>query len=54
MDAENSSRENLSFMVIFLISVHKNVYEIRFQEIKIRPSGDFELGPFFSLFLMRK
>ena len=41
-------------VVFFFIFVHKNVYRIGFQEIKIRPWEDFELGPFFSLFLMRK
>ena len=33
-------------MVIFFIFVHKNVYIIGFQKIKIRPLEDFELGPF--------
>ena len=41
-------------VVNFLIFVHKNVNRIGFQEIKIRPREDFELGPFFSLFLMKK
>ena len=41
-------------MVNFLIFVQKNVSTIRFQEIKIRPFGDFEKKAFFSLFLMRK
>ena len=34
--AEHASRENQSTMVIFFILVHKNVYRIGFQEIKIR------------------
>ena len=41
-------------MVNFWIFMHKNVYRIGFQEIKIRPSENFDLGPFFSLFLLRK
>ena len=41
-------------MVNFLIFVHKNVYRIGFQEIKIRPLKGFEKRAFFSLFLMRK
>ena len=41
-------------MVNFLIFVHKNVYRIRFQKIKIRPLKGFEKKAFFSLLLMRK
>ena len=41
-------------MVNILIFVHKNVYRIRFQEIKIGSSEDFEKIEFFSLNLMRK
>ena len=41
-------------MVIFLIFVHKNVYRIRFQKIKIGPLKGFEKKAFFSLLLMRK
>ena len=36
-------------MVNFLIFVHKNVYRIRFQEIKIRPLKGFEKFAFWSL-----
>ena len=41
-------------MVNFLIFVHKNVYRIRFQKIKIGPLKGFEKKAFFSLLLMRK
>ena len=41
-------------MVIFLIFVHKNVYRIRFQKIKIRPLKCFEKKAFVSPLLMRK
>ena len=37
MGREHASREKKLPMVNFLIFVHKNVYRIRFQEIKIRP-----------------
>ena len=37
-----------------MIFLHKNVYRIRFQKIKIRPLKGFEKKAFFSLFLMRK
>ena len=40
-------------MVIFFIFVLKNVYRLRFLDIKIRPSEGFELGPFFSHFFVR-
>ena len=39
---EHASREKKLTMVNFLIFVQKNVSTIRFQEIKIRPFGDFE------------
>ena len=38
----------------FDFRAQKCIYRIGFQEIKIRPWEDFELGPFFSPFLMRK
>ena len=38
----------------FLIFVHKNVYRIGFQNIKIGPLKGFEKKAFFSLLLMRK
>ena len=41
-------------MVNFLIFVQKNVYRIRFQNIKIGPLKGFEKRAFFSLLLMRK
>ena len=41
-------------MVNVLIFVHKNVYRIRFQKIKIGPFKGFEKKAFFSLILMRK
>ena len=47
-------QEKKNPMVIFFIFVHKNLYRIRFQEIKIGPWEDFEKKAFFSLFLMRK
>ena len=37
-----------------MIFVHKNVYRIRFQKIKIGPLKGFEKKAFFSLLLMRK
>ena len=48
------SREKILPMVNFLIFVHKNVYRIRFQKIKIRPLKGSEKKAFFSLLLMRK
>ena len=53
MHKEKNVFLNILFMVIFFFCAQKCIYRIRFQEIKTRPSGDFELGPFFSLFLMR-
>ena len=52
--ALNMHQEKKNLMVNFLIFVHKNVYRIRFQEIKIGPWEGFEKKAFFSLFLMRK
>ena len=37
-----------------MIFVHKSVYRIKFQKIKIRPLKGFEKKAFFSLLLMRK
>ena len=45
---ENASREKIIHGNVFIF-VHKNVYRIRFQEIKNRIWEGFELGPFFSL-----
>ena len=46
MGPEHASREK-NPMVTFLIFVHKNVYRIRFQEIKIRPLKGFEKFAFW-------
>ena len=54
MGREHASREKKCTLVIFLIFVHKNVYRIRFQKIKIGPLKGFEKKAFFSLLLMRK
>jgi len=54
MGNEHASREKILSMVIFLIFVHKNVYRIRFKEIKIGSLEGFEKIEFFPLFLMRK
>ena len=47
MGLEHASREKKLPMVNFLIFVHKNVYRIRFQEIKIRPWKGFEKFAFW-------
>ena len=47
MGPEHASREKKLTIVIFLISVQKNVSIIRFQEIKIRPLKGFEKMRFF-------
>ena len=54
MGLKHASREKKLPMVNFLIFVHKNVYRIRFQKIKIGPLKGFEKKEFFSLLLMRK
>ena len=54
MGLKHASREKKLPMVIFFIFVHKNVYRIRFQKIKIGPLKGFNKTAFFSLFLMRK
>ena len=54
MGREHASREKKCTRANFLIFVHKNVYRIRFQKIKIRPLKGFEKRAFFSLLLMRK
>ena len=46
MGSKYVSREKKLPMVNFLIFVQKNVSTIRFQEIKIRPFGDFEKHKF--------
>ena len=43
----NMHQEKILSMVNFLIFVHKNVYRIRFQEIKIRPLKGFEKFAFW-------
>ena len=50
---KHASREKIAYGK-FLIFVHKNVYRIRFQKIKIGPLKGFEKKAFFSLSLMRK
>ena len=54
MGLKHASREKKCTVVNFLIFVHKNVYRIRFQKIKIGPLKGFEKKAFFSLSLMRK
>ena len=54
MGLKHASREKKLPMVNFFIFVHKNVYRIRFQKIKIGPLKGFEKKAFFSLLLMRK
>merc|ERR1712214_252137 len=54
MGLKHASREKKCSMVISFIFVHKNVYRIRFQKIKIGPLKGFEKKAFFSLLLMRK
>ena len=46
-------RKNLT-MVIFFIFVHKNVYRIRFQKIKIGPLKGFEKKGIFLTFSHEK
>ena len=48
MEEEHASREKKIPKIIFLIFVHRNVYKIGFQVIKICPREDFGLGPFFT------
>ena len=54
MGPEYAWREKTLSMGYFLICVHKKLYRIRFQEIKIGSLQGFEKIEFFSLFLMRK
>ena len=54
MGREHASREKKLTTVNFLIFVHKNIYRIRFQKIKIGSWKGFEKKAFFSLLLMRK
>ena len=49
MGLKHASREKKCSMVNFLIFVHKIVYRIRFQMIKIGPLKGFEKNAFFSL-----
>ena len=52
MGSEYVSREKKFTMVNFLIFVQKNVSTIRFQEIKIRPFGDFEKMRFLCFYII--
>ena len=54
MELKHASRGKKLPMINFLIFVHKIVYRIRFQMIKIGPLKGFEKKAFFSLLLMRK
>ena len=47
MGPDYASRKNILSMVIFFIFVHKNVYRIRFQGIKIGKKEGFEKIDFF-------
>ena len=53
MGPDHASREKMLSMVISFIFAHKNVYRIRFRDIKIGSLESFEKIAFFSLFLMR-
>merc|ERR1711872_475217 len=53
MGPEHASREKKLSMVNFLIFVQKNVSRIRFQEIKIRPFGDFEKMRFLCFYIIK-
>ena len=53
MGREHASREKKLPMVIFLIFVHKNVYKIGFQEIKIAVKGILSYGPFFHFLVVK-
>ena len=53
MGREHASREKKLPMVNFLIFVQKNVSTIRFQEIKIRPFGDFEKMRFLCFYIIK-
>ena len=52
MGREHASREKKLTMVDFFIFVHKNVYRIRFQEIKIRPLKGFEKMHFLCFYII--
>ena len=52
-DVSRSFREKKLSMVNFLIFVQKNVSTIRFQEIKIRPFGDFEKMRFLCFYIIK-
>ena len=52
MGPKHASREKILFMVNFLIFVQKNVYRIRFQEIKIRPLKGFEKMRFLCFYII--
>ena len=49
MELKHASRGKKLPMINFLIFVHKIVYRIRFQMIKIGPLKGFEKNAFFSL-----
>ena len=53
MGSEYVSREKKLSMVNFLIFGQKNVSTIRFQEIKIRPFGDFEKMRFLCFYIIK-
>ena len=53
MGREHASREKKLPMVNFFIFGQKNVSTIRFQEIKIRPFGDFEKMRFLCFYIIR-
>ena len=53
MGLKHASREKKLAVVNLFIFVHKNVYRIRFQKIKIGPLKGFEKKAFFSLLLTR-
>ena len=53
MGSEYVSREKKITMVNFLIFVQKNVSTTRFQEIKIRPFGDFEKMRFLCFYIIK-
>merc|ERR1711893_272607 len=53
MGREHASREKKLPMVNFFIFGQKNVSTIRFQEIKIRPFGDFEKMRFLCFYIIK-
>ena len=51
---EHGVRQKECITVDFIWSWHMIMWRLRIQKIQIGRWGGFELGPFFSLFLMRK